>query len=291
MYSDLLLTATTHLSPQPKLAVFHVEEPLPRARGRGRRGKAALRPAPRQPRRDARPSGDAPAGRRSPSPGAGPGDDDASASSAGAAAADSGPQARRSRPRYVRLRHRPAREAFTPRPSPQRRSGAPPRPSQRDNSDSRAGASPCRRKRPRDESGSPSPCPTPPEPPAPPEASQEEEDAPSPDAPSSPQRGPRADAPSSSWRRGRGQGTTRWNHAPGSRWAKRRQERAAEHQAAVAAGAVPDPNRVTGPQAVGQACPGCDGRQHYALRCKRKMCGTCCRQHTDGPCEYHKAAP
>ena len=271
-------------------AAFHVEEqPQPKRRQRRRRGNRRMASEVRTPQ-------ESPPGSRS---GASPAGEESDAASSGTppdertrrpapVAADSAPQARRSRPRYVRPRHQAARQGFSPQPP--RKSGAPPQQPQRDDSrDSPADATSGCRKRPRAESRSASPCLRLPTPPPPPPGLREDEDARHPDASSSRQGGGHADA-SSSWQSGRR--WSKWNHAPGSRWAEKHRQRAIRHQqelaaAAAGGGSARDPDRLTGPQEVGQACVACQ-KQHYALRCKRKMCGTCCALQPGGKCKRHQ---
>lgn len=46
---------------------------------------------------------------------------------------------------------------------------------------------------------------------------------------------------------------------------------------------------VPGPEAAGQACSGCLGHNHFALRCLQqpKLCGPCCRDSPQGTCTWH----
>ena len=81
-------------------------------------------------------------------------------------------------------------------------------------------------------------------------------------------------------------------HTEDSRWSNRRKERAIAHQEAVraaeAAGGTYRGSVTKGPDAVGQGCSACEGTRHYALKCKRKLCGKCCARHRDGPCSWHR---
>ena len=205
------------------------------------------------------------------------------------------PERRRSKPRYHRLRHRKQREGFSPvaeRPSSQKRAHSRQQPPQQDHGRGRcnAGAPPSGRKRRREDSRSHSPessqtLEPPPSPPPPPGWDDERDDVHDQDASSSAQL---AGASGSDRRPEPAREYWPKRRVPGGGWEKRRRWRAIQHQERIAAGHVPDPNRPTGAQLVGQGCRGCNGRQHFALNCLRQLCGDCCRKHAEGPCREHR---
>ena len=79
-------------------------------------------------------------------------------------------------------------------------------------------------------------------------------------------------------------------HHEGSRWAQRRVARAIAFNTKVSKGETPERPMLSGPERANQACKGCDGRSHYALRCSRQLCGACCKQDPDGACSWHQSS-
>ena len=299
---------SNHLSPQPKPMMLPFMEDRQR-----RRWQRGLGDADRRRRRMAPvvrpPSPESPVGQRSGAHRPAEEESDSSSSSHGtpsdeqrrgrpsAAPSSPSPQARRSQPRYHRLRHRKQREGFSPvaeRPSSQKRAHSRQQPPQRDHGrDSRrtAGAPPSGRKRPREESRSHSPDPRPlnppPPPPPPPAGWDDHDEGHHPDASSSAQTAGASDR--TSWRRREStRGYWEKRHTPDGKWAQRRRRRAVQHQERVAAGQAPDPGRPTGAQLAGQGCEGCGGRQHFPFSCLRRLCGDCCRAHPERPCKDHR---
>jgi hypothetical protein len=82
-----------------------------------------------------------------------------------------------------------------------------------------------------------------------------------------------------------------WNSSRSSSQEARRQDRhrsrAAVHQARDFDGEPNHHHRILGPEAVGQACHGCSGRNHRGLACSRQLCRICCNRLPGGPCRWH----
>ena len=303
-----MLFAWLPMSPQPKpMMLPFMEDRQPRRRQRGhgdadrgrRRMASVVRPYnPESPVRLRRSGAHRPSEEESDSASSSLTGDEQRRGRPSAVPAPSSPapQARRSQPRYHRLRHRKQREGFSPvaeRPSSQKRAHSRQQPPQRDHGrDSRrsAGAPPSGRKRRREDSRSHSSessqtLEPPPPPPPPPGWDDERDDVHDQDASSSAQL---AGASGSDRRPEPAREYWPKRRVPGGGWEKRRRWRAIQHQERIAAGQFPDRNRPTGAQLVGQACRGCSGRQHYALGCPRLLCGDCCRRHPAGPCGDHR---